>query len=179
MPVQVSYPGVCIQEVSSGVRTITGVSTSITLFIGMTTRGVLNKPTPLLSFADYQRTFGSDTTISEVTNQVRQFFQNGGRQAYVMRVANGAIAAEVGLTDELSGQEVLLITAKDAGVDGNALRLEIDYDTPAPESTFNLRGFRQVPEGQGGFDELDEEVFMDLGMDPDGGNFAVDVITQR
>jgi phage tail sheath protein FI len=179
MPVQVSYPGVYIREVPSGVRTITGVATSITLFIGMTTRGVLNRPTPLLSFADYQRTFGTDTVISEVTDQVRQFFQNGGKRAYVMRVANGAVAAEVALRDELSDQEVLSITAKDAGVDGNAIRLEVDYDTPAPESTFNLRVFRQVPDGRGGFNEQDEEIFRELSMDPDSGKFAVNVITQR
>jgi Bacteriophage tail sheath protein len=140
---------------------------------------VLNRPTPLLSFADYQRTFGTDTAISEVTDQVRQFFQNGGKQGYVMRVANGAVAARVALRDELSDQEVLSITAKDAGVDGNAIRLEVDYDTPAPESTFNLRVFRQVPDGQGDFNEQDEEIFRDLSMNPDSGNFAVNVITQR
>ena len=39
MPVQVSYPGVYVQEVPSGVRAITGVSTSVALFIGMTKRG--------------------------------------------------------------------------------------------------------------------------------------------
>ena len=37
---QVSYPGVYIEEVPSGVRTITGVATSITAFIGRTLRGV-------------------------------------------------------------------------------------------------------------------------------------------
>ncbi len=39
MPVQTTYPGVYVQEVPSGVRTITGVSTSITAFIGPTKRG--------------------------------------------------------------------------------------------------------------------------------------------
>ena len=34
MPTQVSYPGVYIEEVPSGVRTITGVATSITAFLG-------------------------------------------------------------------------------------------------------------------------------------------------
>lgn len=34
MPVALSYPGVYIEEVPSGVRTITGVATSIALFIG-------------------------------------------------------------------------------------------------------------------------------------------------
>ena len=34
MPVAVSYPGVYIEEIPSGVRTITGVATSITAFLG-------------------------------------------------------------------------------------------------------------------------------------------------
>lgn len=39
MPVTLSYPGVYIEEVPSGVRTITGVATSITAFIGRALRG--------------------------------------------------------------------------------------------------------------------------------------------
>ena len=34
MPVNPKYPGVYIEEIPSGVRTITGVPTSITTFIG-------------------------------------------------------------------------------------------------------------------------------------------------
>ncbi|MBN2701992.1 MAG: phage tail sheath family protein, partial [Methylothermaceae bacterium] len=75
MPVPVSYPGVYVQEVPSGVRTITGVSTAIAMFIGMTTRGRLNVPTLVLSFADFERAFGIDTASSELTDQVRLFFQ--------------------------------------------------------------------------------------------------------
>ena len=44
MPVNPTYPGVYVQEIPSGVRTIAGVSTSIALFIGMTKKGPLNKP---------------------------------------------------------------------------------------------------------------------------------------
>jgi hypothetical protein len=68
MPVPVSYPGVYIQEVPSGVRAITGVSTSIALFMGRTKRGRLNVPTRVLSFAAYERNFGTDTVISEMTD---------------------------------------------------------------------------------------------------------------
>ena len=39
MPVTLTYPGVYIEEVPSGVRTITGVATSITAFIGRALRG--------------------------------------------------------------------------------------------------------------------------------------------
>ena len=58
MPVQVSYPGVYVQEVASGVHAITGVATSITAFVGMVSRGRLNVPTRVLSLSDYERDSG-------------------------------------------------------------------------------------------------------------------------
>ena len=78
MPVQPTFPGVYIQEVPSGVQTITGVSTSVAAFVGMVNRGPLGQPARILSFADYEREFGNDTSASEMTDQVRQFFLNGG-----------------------------------------------------------------------------------------------------
>ncbi len=39
MPATLTYPGVYIEEIPSGVRTITGVATSITAFIGRAVRG--------------------------------------------------------------------------------------------------------------------------------------------
>lgn len=44
MPAQLTYPGVYIEEVPSGVRTITGVATSITAFVGRAARGPVNDP---------------------------------------------------------------------------------------------------------------------------------------
>lgn len=58
MPAQLSYPGVYIEEVPSGVRTITGVATAITAFIGRARLGAVNVPTRIQSFADYDRAFG-------------------------------------------------------------------------------------------------------------------------
>ena len=46
MPVRPTYPGVYIEEIPSGVRTIVGVSTSVTVFIGYFTRGPMNKAVP-------------------------------------------------------------------------------------------------------------------------------------
>ncbi len=39
MPVTLTYPGVYIEEVPSGVRTIVGMATSVTAFIGRAVRG--------------------------------------------------------------------------------------------------------------------------------------------
>ena len=58
MPVSLTYPGVYVQEIPSGVHTITGVATSITAFIGRTARGPDNKAYTINSFSDFERTFG-------------------------------------------------------------------------------------------------------------------------
>jgi phage tail sheath protein FI len=47
MPVAPTYPGVYIEELPSGVRTITSVSTSVTAFLGYTLRSsAWSSPTP-------------------------------------------------------------------------------------------------------------------------------------
>ena len=38
MPISVTYPGVYIEEIPSGVQTITGVATSIAAFVGWAPR---------------------------------------------------------------------------------------------------------------------------------------------
>lgn len=58
MPIQPTYPGVYIQEIPSGVRTITGVSTSITAFIGRAKRGPVNEPITINNYGDFERIFG-------------------------------------------------------------------------------------------------------------------------
>lgn len=174
----VSYPGVYVQEVPSGVRTITGVSTSIAMFVGMTARGILNAPTRVLSFAEYQRTFGDDMVISEMTEQVLQFFQNGGREAFVTRIANNAKESAVTLLDITGLREVLKVTAKDAGIDGNSIRVEVDYNTPSPEATFNLHVFRELITPSGDFQEENRETHSNLCMNPDNPRFVEKVVNQ-
>jgi Bacteriophage tail sheath protein len=71
MPVQVTYLGIYVQGVPSGVRTFTCVSTSIAMFIEMAKRGRLNAPTRALSLTDYERAFGSDTAISELNRHLQ------------------------------------------------------------------------------------------------------------
>ena len=177
MPVQVSYPGVYIQEVPSGVRTITGVSTSIALFIGMTQRGPIDTAVNLLSFADYERSFGSDTTVSETTDQVRQFFLNGGRQAYVIRIAANEQAAAADLHNE-AGAVVLRITAAEAGRIGESIRVEVNYATAQPEATFNLVVSREVIDATGAPTLLETETISDLSMNPNAARFVDTTVEQ-
>ena len=96
MPVPLTYPGVYIEEVPSGVRTITSVATSIALFIGWAPRGPIDRAVRLTSFADYERTYGGLDFRSLLGYSVKQFYENGGADAYVLRIAmtNSATASE-------------------------------------------------------------------------------------
>lgn len=89
MPVALLHPGVYIEEVPSGVRTITGVATSITLFIGWARRGPIDRALRITSFADFERLYGGLHNEDEayLGYGVRAFYQNGGSDAYVLRIA--------------------------------------------------------------------------------------------
>lgn len=57
MPQQLTYPGVYIEEIPSGVRTISGVATSIAAFIGWAKKGPIDKAQRILSWQDFERYF--------------------------------------------------------------------------------------------------------------------------
>src|SRR4051812_9284365 len=136
MPVSPTYPGVYIEEIPSGVHTITGVSTSVTAFIGYTPRGTVNDPVHIFSFADFERAFGGLSVDSPLSHCVKHFFQNGGNEAYIVRVAQGTANATV--TVRNTGANVLEISAASAGTWGNNLQINVDYATANPASLFNL-----------------------------------------
>jgi len=170
--VQVSYPGVYIQEKSSGVKTITGVATSIGAFFGRAAKGPLDTAVRCLSFADFVRSFGSPHPLSDLSNSVRQFFDNGGTDCYVVRLAHGATIAGIDL-ENWAGTTVLRAKAKMAGLWGNGVRLEVDYNTPNPGETFNLR----VTQEEGG-QVVASELHQNLSMDPASSRHAPTFVTQ-
>lgn len=86
MPITPTYPGVYIEELPSSVRTITGVATSITAFIGRALRGPTNDPILTNSYADFERVFGGLWVESSLGYAVRDFFLNGGAQALIVRL---------------------------------------------------------------------------------------------
>ncbi len=180
MPVSPTYPGVYVQEVPSGVRTIVGVSTSTTLFVGRTKMGPMNRAIRLTTYTDYARTFGEDNLVSDMTRQVRMFFLNGGSDCYVIRIAQGAAAAKVDLRPEgAAANPTLRLTAKNPGLVGNDLRAAVTYGGPYPEATFTLEVFRWALDSQGQRVKTDREVWANLTMDPSSPTFAPTVLTQK
>ena len=96
MPATLTYPGVYIEEIPSGVRTITGVATSITAFIGYTQRGLDNRATQIFSFADYERAFGELTSRQRAELCRAAIFSQRRREAWVVRVPKHESEASVG-----------------------------------------------------------------------------------
>jgi phage tail sheath protein FI len=135
MPQTLTYPGVYIEEVPSGVRTITGVATSITAFVGRAARGPVSEPTTISSFADFERAFGGLWPDSAMSYAVRDFYANGGSQAIIVRLAKSATRAVIPLPTN-----ALTLAAKSAGTWGNNLSATVDHETKDPTDTdlFNL-----------------------------------------
>ena len=128
MPAFLSYPGVYIEEIPSGVRTITGVATSITAFLGRTKTGPRDNPVMISSFADYERQFGGLGTKYPLSYAVRDFYLNGGSQALIVRIYKDPTPA----TDATSSLAVdtLSLAASSPGEWGKGLRAELDVDVP-------------------------------------------------
>jgi hypothetical protein len=173
MPPTLTYPGVYIAEAPSSVHTITGVATSIGAFFGQAAQGPLNTPIECLSYSDYTRTFGGPVAGASLAQSVQQFFANGGSDCFVVRLANGAQAAQV-MLNNFAGDGVLQLSANSAGLWGTGLSAAVDYNTPTPDSTFNLTITYVNPITKAAASES----FANLSLDPKSPRYAPTFITQ-
>src|SRR5712671_994808 len=90
MAVQVSYPGVYIEEFAPGAP-IQGVGTNTAAFIGIAGSGALTEPVKVNSWEQFLAQFGAHPVAGfYLWYAVRGFFQNGGQTCYVVRASNGA-----------------------------------------------------------------------------------------
>ena len=146
MPPQLTYPGVYVEEIPSGVRTITGVATSITAFVGRTRRGPVAAPFTIYSYADFERNFGGLWLDSPLGYAVRDFYLNGGAQAIIVRLYR---APDGGGVAKLTVGDVTLVAAS-PGAWGGGLRASIDVtDVPADQpDAFNLTVTDTSPGGR-------------------------------
>ena len=178
MPVILTYPGIYIEEVPSGVRTITGVATSITAFVGSAPRGPVNEPTTINSFADYERMFGGLSLDSTMSYAVRGFYLNGGSQAVIVRLArlpdsgpDASEAARLNLSALTSPPGALNLVAASVGAWGQNLSAVVDYDTKDKNdvSLFNLT----IMEKGGA-----TEKFLNVSVDPANARYLPRVLEQ-
>jgi phage tail sheath protein FI len=142
MPPRLSYPGVYVEEISSGVHPIAGVATAIAAFVGYTSRGPDNAATRIFSFADFERQFGGLAPDSELSYAVQQFFSNGGTDAYIVRVPRkGAKPAALVMNDGgAAPAKALSLAAHSTGTWAKDLIASVDYEglSAADTMSFNL-----------------------------------------
>lgn len=84
-------PGVYVEETSFRAKSIEGVGTSTTGFVGPARKGPMGgTPELLTSFGDFERIYGGLDNLEYGTNflahSVRAYFDNGGSRLYVARV---------------------------------------------------------------------------------------------
>ena len=172
------HPGVFIQEISSGIQPIEGVSTSTACFIGKAEMGPLNQPTLVTSLSEFQATFGGYLNDSYLAQSVFQFFNNGGKKTYIVRISgSGATAAAISLKDrKTTPSQTLTVQAANAGVWGNKLDLVVTDGTNNPANEFNLQVFRDRSDLSPPLPSLLLERFENLSMNPAAANFVDRVV---
>lgn len=136
MTVSPTYPGVYIQEVPSQVRTISGVATSITAFVGAARKGTVEEPVRISSFGDFERQFGGLSYGHPLSYAVYHYFQNAGKDAIIVRPAAPDGATSTYALPTATG--TLELEAASPGAWGDNLRFNIDHDTAAANH-FNLK----------------------------------------
>ncbi|MBK6349529.1 MAG: hypothetical protein IPF50_06825 [Proteobacteria bacterium] len=107
---------------------IVRLPTATTGFVGRALRGPVNRPVRVRDFAEYQQVFGGLWQPSMLSYAVEQYFDNGGREAVIVRVVNGGAPATISLP---CGDEKLVLEALSPGT-REILRASVDYDNIAP-----------------------------------------------
>jgi len=148
------HPGVYVREIPSGVRTIEGVPTSTTIFVGEAERGPL-EVTRINGRTEYQRLFGgyrrrlaggADPGSGRLLMPYAMdgFFSNGGSSAYILRLCNGfnVIDADTTITafrDEPGAGVQEFIEASSPGAWGNSVAVAAALSTDATAATDRAR----------------------------------------
>lgn len=131
MAVQVSYPGVYIDEFEPGAP-IEGVGTNTAVFLGVAERGPINVPTLVTGWDTFTKTFGGFLADpgAWLAQGVYGFFLNGGTRCYVVRVSSAATGATV-LKTRKGGGNALVVTALSEGPDGNNISVTARDSSPS------------------------------------------------
>ena len=135
MPITPTYPGVYIEEIPSGVRTITGVATSIAAFIGRALRGPTDEPKTINNLGDFERSFGGLWVDSPMTYAVQDFYRNGGKQAIIVRLYHAESGATAKPAKAKLSADTLPLVAASEGAWGNHLRARLDHDVSEDKAT--------------------------------------------
>ncbi len=146
MPTYLS-PGVYVEEVDSGSRPIEGVGTAVAAFVGLAEQGPFNSPTLVSNWTQFTNNFGGFVQGSYLAQSVYAYFQNGGGNAYIIRIgeeaANGNGSRRTTRALAAAPQGMLggyRVQALDAGVAEGSIAVEVlpAEGEGAAEGTFKI-----------------------------------------
>jgi uncharacterized protein len=166
--------GVELAEQSRAEYAISRVPTAIAAFVGRTLKGPVNHPVLVSSFTEFQQQFGGLWQPSTLSYAVEQFFENGGRSAYIVRVTNSARPPTLTLASKAGPLRLIALNPGSR----EYLRASIDYDgiEASEPDRFNLVLQRVRAAGS----ELieDQEIFRRVSVLPESGRLVSDALAQ-
>jgi uncharacterized protein len=166
--------GISVNPVAETEHTIARSPTGVTGFVGRTLKGPLNRPVRIASFAEFRQTFGGLWQPSTLSYAIEQYFDNGGRQAIVVRISNGARPPTLALP---AGRGELSLAGVNPG-SREYLRAAVDYDGIADTESdrFNLVLQRlRMP----GTEQIeDQEIFRRASIEPGSPRFVGDLLLE-
>jgi phage tail sheath protein FI len=128
-------PGVYIEEVT-GPGVITGVGTSTAAFIGPALRGPLRVPVKISSYDDFLLNYAvlypdgsrwpyiTSPRWFYLAHGVRKFYENGGAQAYIVRV--GTAQNTTWNVSNQNGEVVFILQAQQEGPAGDNINIAVN-----------------------------------------------------
>lgn len=163
--------GITVTEMAAMDQPVDVARETIAAFVGRALRGPINEPVLVRSCGEFRRRFGDNWSRSSLGPAAQQFFEHGGRNLYVVRVANNARGAMLCLP--ASGSALVLRALEPGSTE--TLRAAVDYDgiDPDSEDLFNLTLQRVDP--RTGL-VLDQELFRRASYREDGEQFVVDLL---
>ncbi|ABC63949.1 phage tail sheath subtilisin-like domain-containing protein [Erythrobacter litoralis] len=129
-------PGVFVEEVSYRAKSIEGVSTTTTGFVGPTRYGPLDlEPEIITSLVEFERLYGGSAQLdfqgtaqdNYMWNAARAFFQEGGKRLYVARAFRPVSDANDGRASRATALHGLNYSARFPGNAGNG-RLSLQFN---------------------------------------------------
>ena len=163
--------GITVTEMTPMDHPIEVLPETTAAFVGRALRGPLNKPILMSSFGEFRRRFGDIWSRSSLGPAVRQFFEHGGKNLYVVRVANNARGAMLCLP--ASGSALVLRAVEPGSTE--CIRVAVDYDGIDAENDelFNLTVQRGAPES---CLVIDQEMFRRANYQEGAENFVADLL---
>jgi len=163
--------GITVTEMAPMDHPIDVSPETMAVFVGRALRGPLNEPLLIRDFGEYRHRFGDSWTRSSLGPAAKLFFEHGGRNLYVVRVANNARGAMLCLP--ASGSALVLRALEPGSTE--SIRAAVDYDGIAVnnEELFNLT-LQRVDPGTGLV--TDQELYRRAGYREDAENFIADLL---